>query len=148
MADGGEDRGDSWKRCLEEEEGELVCEAPGLGQGFFTWAAHRSHSGVLPWSQLCLEPPGGSTKQTSAPGTFPETATGRLCYRALWAPWRQVQCTCVLLTAEKLAPARADFLTVPSFAWKENSFVPAENLKVNKEKEHLEGGVGKREVNM
>lgn len=98
MADGGEaDRGDSGKRCLEEEEGELVCEAPGLGQGFFTWAAHRSYSGVLPWSQLCLEPPRGVPPgRPQLRALSLKQPQGGCATELCGPPWRQVQCTCGL----------------------------------------------------
>lgn len=48
----------------------------------------------------------------------------------------------LLLTAEKLAPARVGFLSAPAFALKENGFVRTENSKVNKEREHLEEACG------
>lgn len=86
--------------------------------------------------------------QISAPGPPPETAAGRLPYWAPRAPWRQVRACVLLLTAEKLVPARVDFLSASSFALKENSFVRPENSKVNKEKEHSESDMAKREVNM
>ena len=54
----------------------------------------------------------------------------------------------LLLTAANLASAHVAFILATSLAWKENSFIGTENSKVNKEKEHLEGDVDRREVNI
>ena len=85
---------------------------------------------------------------TSAPGTLPETLEDEAASFDSANLCRSRSCTCLLwLTAENLASAPVVFIS-PSFALKKNSFISTENSKVNKEKEHLQGCVDKKEINI